>query len=159
MILGFGRKQMLKYNRNEIAYRCFRCVRECFRHLGYRFRVMQALQWEVYTLMAIHDHAAAKNTSELLNKEFRTYLEDLYKIAATTADQDRQISVAPLKDGMITNDSYLISEVYYKTGEEQRAKDRNVEMTRLRNGNIPENVMIHAQLFEPRWPRDWVWKG
>ena len=150
MILGFGRKQMLKYNRNGIAYRCFRCVRECFRHLGYRFGVMQALQWEVYTLMAIHDHAAANNTSELLNKEFRTCVEDLDKIAAETADQDREISVAPMKDVMITSYGYLISEVYYITGEEQRAKDWNAEMTRLRDGNIPENIMIHAQLFQPK---------
>ena len=150
MILGFGRKQMLKYNRNEIAYRCFRCVRECFRHLEYRFGVMQALQWEVYTLMAIHDHATAKDTSELLNKEFGTCLDDFDKIAAATADQDREINVAPLKNVMILNYSYLISEVYYRTEEEQRVKDWNAKMTRLRDRNIPENIIIHTQQFQPK---------
>ena len=150
MILGSGRKQMLKYNRNEIAYRCFRCVRECFSHLKYRFGVMQTLQWEVHTLMAIHDHASAKKTSGLLEKYFRACLEDFENIAAATADQDRGISVAPLKNMMITSYNYLINEVYYMTREEQRAKAWNEEMMRLRDGNIPENFPIHLQNYQPK---------
>ena len=150
MMLRFGRKQMLKYNRNGIAYRCFRYVRECFRHLEYRFGVLQALQWEVYTLMAIYDHAAAKDTSELSNKEFRTCLKDFDEIAAATADQDRKINVALLKQMMIDNYSYLISQVYYKTGEEQRAKEWNAEMTRLRDGNSATRSLTYMQHFLPK---------
>ena len=150
MMLRFGRKQMLKYNRNGIAYRCFRYARECFRHLEYRFGVLQALQWEVYTLLAIHDHAAAKDTSELSNKEFRTCLEDFDKIAAATADQDIKINVACLKQMMIDSYSYLISEVYHKTGEEQRAKEWYAEMTRLRDGNSAKISMIDMQHILPK---------
>ena len=142
MILAFGRKQMLKYNQNEIAYRCFRCVRACFSDLEYRFGVMQALQWEVYTLMAIHDQASAKKISGLLTEEFRACLKDFDNIAAATADQARGISVAPLKNIMITNYSYLISEVYYQTGEVQRGDEG---MAQLRDGNIPKNFLISLQ--------------
>ncbi len=150
MMLGFGRKQMLKYNRNGIAYRCFRCVRECFKHLGYIFGVTQALQWEVYTLLAIHDYAAAKDTSKMFEKKFRTCLEDFEKLAAAAGEQDSNVNVAPLKQMMTLSYGYLISQVYYVMGEGQRAKELIAEMTRSRDGNLPENPMIQVQHFRSK---------
>ena len=74
-------------------------------------------------------------------------LEDFDNIAAATADQDRGISVAPLKSMMITIYNYLISEVYYRTGEEQQW---NKEMTGLIDENIPENFLIKLQNHQPK---------
>ncbi|MCJ1358739.1 MAG: hypothetical protein MMC33_008739 [Icmadophila ericetorum] len=127
-----ARRQMLDFNRNDFALKCYKCAQSCFNSLGDRFGLFRALNSEMYLHDQINDHLAAR---ALLDK-LKPLFAELVKYIDKMDQEHSNNSFHALKAEMTIPFRSQVHFIYQRIGDTAALDGWNTELQRLLGGEL-----------------------